>query len=225
MSSDKFLNPNTVIIIFAREPVVGQVKTRLIPALGKQGATELYRQFLDYAIDQHTVSYGRFNSLNLAPVQLCITPESRDGYFYETYGYGRFTCSRQVGNDLGSRMYNALDSALKSYSKAILIGTDCPFLSPDDLQQAVIALDDHDVVFSPASDGGYVLIGVKKRVTTALFNNIDWGTERVMAQTRGFMKANKLSWLELTEKNDIDIQDDLRYLLEHNEFKGFFSEN
>jgi len=221
MSRDKFLYPDTVIIIFAREPVYGQVKTRLIPSLGKQGATELYKRFLDYAISQHTISHRRFNSLNLAPVQLCITPESRDSYFYETYGSGIFTCSRQEGDDLGGRMSNALEVALKSYSKAILIGTDCPFLSPDDLQQAVTALDSHDAVFSPASDGGYVLIGVKKLVT-ALFDNIDWGTERVMAQTREYMKANKLSWQELAEKNDIDIKEDLRYLLEHNEFKSFF---
>jgi len=218
MSPANFLYPDTLIIIFAREPVYGRVKTRLIPALGKQGATELYQRFLDYAIHQHTTNQRGINSLNLSPVNVCITPESRDSFFLEMEGSDRFMCSRQQGDELGSRMYNALEAALQNYSKAILIGTDCPFLTPDDIQQAITALDNHDVVFSPASDGGYVLIGVNKLITE-LFEAIDWGTQRVMAQTRNVMKTHGLSWRELSEKNDIDIKSDLKYLMEHDEFK------
>ena len=125
-------------------------------------------------------------------------------------------------------MYNALALALKHYSKAILIGTDCPFLSHNDLQQAIAALDNNDMVFSPANDGGYVLVGAKTvdslvftKVFKQVFKQIDWGTEKVMAQTRIMLLKHKVSWQELSAKNDIDIEDDLKYLLLHNKFQNF----
>ncbi|MCU7940228.1 MAG: TIGR04282 family arsenosugar biosynthesis glycosyltransferase [gamma proteobacterium symbiont of Bathyaustriella thionipta] len=211
MKSQRFCHSDTLIIIFAREPVIGQVKTRLIPALGKEGATKLYKQLSDYVIN-NVITY------NLSPLSLCITPESCMAYFTKMASSSHFNVSLQTGNDLGARMYNALALALKNYSKAILIGTDCPFLKLDDLQQAISALDKNDMVFSPAKDGGYVLVGAKK-VTPAVFKQIDWGTEQVMAQTRKALLNHNVSWRELSEQHDIDVDSDLKYLMLIHDFK------
>lgn len=225
MSQPHYLHPDTLIIIFAREPVYGQVKTRLIPVLGKSGATELYRQMLAYTIRQHTHGHDWPQATILAPVSLCITPESRASFFHSMEDLPALDCFQQRGDDIGLRMYHAFQVALKNYQKVILIGTDCPFLTSEDVRQAIISLENHDVVLSPASDGGYVLIAAKKPILE-LFQHIDWGTERVMAQTRQVMETLNLSWKELPEKNDIDVKGDLRYLKQHTEFKEYnFEEN
>ena len=200
----QFTYPQSLIVIFAREPVAGQVKTRLIPALGEQGATRLYCRLLDYAIN---------NALNsrLAPVNICITPESNAAYFKQQSYADSVELSVQQGDDLGKRMQHALESALQTYEKVILIGTDCPFLKKSDLQQAISALQMHDMVFSPAADGGYVLVGARQ-TQLPVFNNIDWGTEQVMQQTRTALKTACLSWQELDMQHDIDVAADLKYL-------------
>lgn len=220
MIVQQFSYSDSLIIIFAREPVAGKVKTRLIPALGADGAARLYQQLLDYTLS-NTISAA------LAPVNLCITPESRKDYFNQlmlnhSAAAGSCELTEQQGQDLGIRMYHALTLALKKYSKAILIGTDCPFLSRADLKQAILALDANDMVFSPARDGGYVLVGAKKLVPE-IFNNIEWGSERVMEQSRKALLANGVCWQELSEQYDIDVESDLKYLSQYNEFKEFNS--
>ena len=214
MQSHYFSYPDTLIIIFAREPVIGQVKTRLIPALGKEGATELYRRLLDHTIE-------KVISSDLSPVNLSITPESHLKYFEQMSLFDHFKLTIQHGSNLGMRMYNALLAGLSDYSKVVLIGTDCPFLNADDFQQAIIALDDNDMVFSPAEDGGYVLVGAKK-VLPGVFNFIDWGTDRVMEQSRLALINHQISWLELSEQCDIDVESDLRKLFLLDEFKELF---
>lgn len=204
--------PDTQIIIFAREPVAGQVKTRLIPALGREGAARLYQQLLDYTITQNS-------KRNLAPVQLCITPESRIDFFSRTFNINPADISLQQGEDLGHRMYHSMRMALQCYEKVLLIGTDCPFLSESELQSAISSLDHNDMVFSPASDGGYVLVGAKN-LSRSVFKHIDWGTEKVMQQSRQALLNDGCSWSELAEQNDIDSAEDLKLLAEH----SFFSQ-
>lgn len=215
MTLQTFPYPDTLIIVFAREPLSGQVKTRLIPTLGKDGATELYRRLLDYTVENAIAAA-------LSPVNICITPESGTIYFTQMSCAEQFEISMQTGDDLGARMYNALASGLQQYSKVILIGTDCPFLGKGDFQQAIKSLDANDIVFSPAIDGGYVLIGAKK-VSPDIFANIDWGTDRVMAQSRQALSDNDFCWRELSQQCDIDVKEDLKYLSLHNEFKGLLS--
>lgn len=212
MKKQQFHCSDTLIIIFAREPVPGQVKTRLIPALGETGATLLYKRLLDSIMNTITAS-------GLAAINLCITPESSMNYFAEMCAKNNFELSVQTGNDLGVRMYNALAKALERYAKAVLIGTDCPFLTAADLQQAIIALNNNDLVFSPAKDGGYVLVGASRAIKLP-FQQIDWGTEQVMSQTRRNLLQHNISWQELPEHYDIDTPDDLKQLALHRDFKG-----
>lgn len=226
MSKAQFIHSDTLLIIFAREPVAGQVKTRLIPALGETGSTELYKRLLNYTIEKfiftkHSTEPLR-NTKSLIPVNLCLTPESQINYFQNMDCAESFIISRQVGDDLGARMFNALSAALCNFKKAILIGTDCPFLSVEDIEQAIKALDSNDMVFSPAKDGGYVLVGAKK-ATNVAFKSIQWSTDKVMSQTRESLTQHQLSWFELRSQIDIDVKDDLKYLLQHNEFKDYLS--
>ncbi|WP_198266177.1 TIGR04282 family arsenosugar biosynthesis glycosyltransferase [sulfur-oxidizing endosymbiont of Gigantopelta aegis] len=207
--------PDALIIIFAREPVLGQVKTRLIPALGADRATELYKRLLDYTINNVI-------SASLSPMRLCITPESEQQYFMQMKHAQHFELTVQEGTDLGLRMFNALATALAQYSKVILIGTDCPSIEQSLLQQAIDALEHNDMVFSPASDGGYVLIGAI-RVVKEVFIDIDWGTDKVMQQSRLALAGSDLSWQELSVQHDVDIKADLKYLSLHDEFKDFIA--
>ena len=192
---------DTLIIIFAREPLAGQVKTRLIPALGAEGACHLYKQLLEHTLTTCIESA-------LADIQLCITPESHTAYFNNLSQEKYFQLAIQSGEDLGKRMFNAIVSALKYYKKVLLIGTDCPFINADDLQQAINVLDNYEMVFSPAHDGGYVLVG-GKTIKAEIFSDISWGSDRVMQQTRNCLKNSGLSWYELATQYDIDIAKDL----------------
>ncbi len=204
-------NPDTQIIIFAREPVYGQVKTRLIPVLGKTGATELYSALLDFSVH-------KIHRYKLASLCLCITPESQSQYFSRHYPFDDLLITKQTGKDLGQRMANALEQSLQQFSKAILIGTDCPFLDNTDLQQAIDALDSNDMVFSPAKDGGYVLVGGTGQLNSFAFEGIEWGTERVMQQTRQRLSKLNIHWQELRQQQDIDNKNDLKYLQHGHEF-------
>ena len=211
---NKLQYPDTQIIIFAREPVYGQVKTRLIPALGAARATELYTALLDFTLN-------KIHTYHLAPVCLCITPESSPAFFLQRYPFTELQITKQKGEDLGQRMANALKQSLRHFSRAILIGTDCPFLNQSDLEQAIAALDTHDMVFSPAHDGGYVLVGARCSVADS-FTGIDWGSEQVMRQTRKRLTELNISWQELALQQDIDDENDLKYLQHIHEFSNAF---
>ncbi len=214
LSSKRLQYSDTQIIIFAREPVYGQVKTRLIPALGEAGATELYTALLDFTLN-------KLHSYHLAPVMLCITPESRTEFFLRRYSFTELLITKQKGDDLGQRMVHALKQSLSHFSRALLIGTDCPFFNRSDLEQAIIALDSHEMVFAPAYDGGYVLVGARRFVPDS-FTGIDWGSEQVMEQTRKRLKKLKISWQEIAQQQDIDDENDLKYLQHVHEFSDAF---
>ncbi|MCU7833775.1 MAG: TIGR04282 family arsenosugar biosynthesis glycosyltransferase [gamma proteobacterium symbiont of Taylorina sp.] len=211
--SVKFIYSDVLIIIFAREPQPGKVKTRLIPQLGENAATRLYTSMLEHALT--TVIQSKLSSLDV-----CITLESKADYFLSISLHNEFSISRQAGKDLGERMYHALQTALKQYSRVILIGSDCPFINKEVLQQAIAALETSDMVFSPASDGGYVLVGAKNLIP-AVFEEIHWGSEFVMQQTRKRLSAANISWTELSVQHDIDLIEDLKYLSDLPEFKGW----
>jgi rSAM/selenodomain-associated transferase 1 len=209
VSSPDYLHPDTLIIIFARQPVAGQVKTRLIPFLGVEKATRLYQRLLATTLQlcQQPFSSGEL----LAPMQLNITPESNAAWFTDWDLASGVDIVFQSGQNLGTRMDNALKNALVHFSKAILIGTDCPFLNQDILLQSIKALDDNDMVFVPAHDGGYVLVGAR-RLATGCFDEIQWGTEHVMQQTRIKLQDCGLSWQELAKQHDVDDKNDLKYI-------------
>jgi rSAM/selenodomain-associated transferase 1 len=119
------------------------------------------------------------------------------------------TLWQQQGNDLGERMNHALNTALKHYKRAILIGCDSPSLTTQDLADAISALNDKTTaVFAPAEDGGYVLIGLT-RPQPELFTAMPWGSNQVMTETRTRCQQLGIIYHELAQQWDVDTPDDL----------------
>jgi hypothetical protein len=194
------------LLVFARAPVPGLVKTRLIPALGAEGAAALHRRLLERTLATAcAVAPGR--------VELWCTPDPAAPAFAAAAERWGVVLRRQPPGDLGARMHAALAAALDSGTRALLIGCDCPALTAADLEQAFAALDADDVVLGPAADGGYVLVGAR-RLSPLLFMGIDWGGPRVLRQTRARLVALGWRWHELRTLWDVDRPEDLARLAE-----------
>lgn len=194
--------PNARIIVFAKAPEPGKVKTRLIPALGADGACQLHQQLTRHVLQ--TASSAKF-----CPVELWCAPDCEHAFFKQCRDEFDVSLHTQQGEGLGERMGHALAMALQQSQQVLIIGADCPALTRQDLHQALSALSsDQDAVLSPAEDGGYVLLGLS-RFAPALFTDIDWGTPQVMAQQRLRLKALGWQWQELSQRWDVDRPEDL----------------
>ena len=192
------------VLVFARAPVPGAVKTRLIPALGAEAACRLYRKLLRYTLDMATDSR--------LPVHIWMAASASKTEFEALVGSCQAQLFAQQGADLGERMHHALSRTLSSHPGAVLIGSDCPFLRADDLIRAANLLaEGSDAVLGPALDGGYVLIGVRSS-TPALFSGINWGSPEVLASTRQRLTQLGWCWTELEPRQDIDTPSDLASL-------------
>jgi rSAM/selenodomain-associated transferase 1 len=199
--------PDSVLLIFCKAPIPGQVKTRLQPALSAEQAAQAHRQ-LTY------MTLGRAFQQSLCPVELHCAPDTRHAFFQDCAYRYPLTLKSQHGEDLGERMHYAFDDALGRYQHAVLIGCDCPSLSDNDLRSALMALNQgHDAVIAPADDGGYVMMGLNQ-VQPRLFSDMSWGHNQVMTITRSRAKDIGLNLGELDSQWDVDTyQDWQRYLL------------
>jgi uncharacterized protein len=190
------------LAILAKAPVAGSVKTRLIPALGAAGAAALHARLIE-----HTVATAC--AAAIGPVTLWVTPAAPHPCFTALASRFHFALAAQPGGDLGARMLAACQSAA---GPAIVIGTDCPALTPSHLRQAADVLrDGSDVVIIPAEDGGYVLIGSRKP-QPRLFARMTWSTDQVMTQTRQRLAQGGVTWRELSPLWDVDRPEDLTRL-------------
>ena len=194
------------VLIFARAPVAGSVKTRLIPLLGDHGAAALHRNLVERAL---TVA----RESGVGPVELWCTPTTDDDFFASCRDRFRVTLHRQCEGDLGARMLNALEDALTRSRHVLLTGSDCPSLTAADLRAAASALrDGPDAVFCPAEDGGYVLVGLSQAMP-ALFDAMTWGTATVMEETRQRLRNLGWRWHELPVHWDVDRPQDYQRLV------------
>jgi len=214
--------PHTCLVLFARAPVTGQVKTRLIPALGAEGACALYQSLLQRAL----------GLLQQAPcaAELWVDEQPAHPAFAAFPGEPRL----QQGPDLGARLAHAAADVLQRYRQVLFIGTDCPALDAAYLEEALTALQgdagisqptgldsppiplptpksDRLLVIGPATDGGYVLLGLAG-LEPALFRDIDWGGPQVLQQTLARAASCDLVPHLLPGLPDIDRPEDLRLL-------------
>ena len=191
-----------VILIFAKAPDLGMVKTRLIPLLGSCGAAQFYR-FLLYRL------VLKFVNNKLGDMEIWCAPDSVHPDFQCIQTILGCPLLNQVGNDLGERMSYAIENALQRYRHVILVGTDCPEMSPGYMQQAIICLNQGmDAVLGPAEDGGYVLLGLNK-TAPCLFDGMQWGTGEVLETTRSCFIRLGWKWQELHTLWDVDRPEDL----------------
>jgi len=193
------------ILVFTRAPVPGQTKTRLIPALGEEGAARLHAELIQRTLQKCT-------ALGNAETELWCAPDINHPFFTSCADTYDVTLQKQSGSDLGERMSNALAESLDQSPWTILVGTDCPGLTIDDLKQAATILGNgSDAVLGPATDGGYVLIGLNRPAPT-LFTDMPWGSNRIAELTRDRLRDMGMRWHELPPRNDIDQPEDLIHL-------------
>ena len=195
------------LILFTRYPQSGTTKTRLIPALGAEGAAMLQRQMTEHTLRQ-IEQFASEQLVKTEPIALEIWFTGERAQMQQWLGAERNYQAQGTGN-LGDRMARAFQSAFASgVEKAVIIGSDCPQLDADRLSQAFRSLQTHDLVLGEATDGGYYLIGLRQFVAD-LFVGIDWSTERVLQQTLDIAKRLSLSIALLEPLTDIDRPEDL----------------
>lgn len=196
--------PPTRIVIFAKAPLPGFAKTRLIPALGAQGAADLARRML-----AHTLSKAL--AAGVGAVELCVTPSAADPAWQTLALSDALQWSDQGEGDLGERMARTTQRVLESGESVLLIGTDCPQLSAACLQQAAYALQRTDATLFPTFDGGYALLGLN-RFHPSLFAGIAWSTDTVAFET--LCRLEQLGWSVQDNPmlHDIDEPADLKWL-------------
>jgi rSAM/selenodomain-associated transferase 1 len=186
------------IIIFTKNPVYGQVKTRLAATIGKDKALAIYEQMLGYTAEIT-------NKL----------PANKFLYYSDSIGIGDkwsddlYIKKLQYGSNLGERMENAFHHLFGlGYHRIVIIGTDCPELTSAVISNAFECLSTYDVVIGPARDGGYYLLGMNK-MYTGLFQDISWSTNNVLEETLNTCSGARLSTTMLEELSDIDTEEDL----------------
>jgi rSAM/selenodomain-associated transferase 1 len=193
------------LMVFAKAPIPGQVKTRLIPIIGEEAAAALHEKLVSHCL---TVAL----KASVGPVELWCSPSSRHPFFIHCMKEFRVELHTQPKGDLGRRMAFAFGKTLKKSLSALLIGTDSPSINPDDLKEAVATLAlGLDAVITPAEDGGYVLIGLRQEAPD-LFSGISWGTNTVMEETRLRLRRLKWRWRELPQVWDVDRPEDIERL-------------
>jgi rSAM/selenodomain-associated transferase 1 len=182
------------LIIFVKAPRLGTVKTRLAGKLGKEGAISAYMKLVEQLVN---------NLLGLKAVQVRYAPD--DGFAeIQSWLQPGWTAALQGEGDLGERLHFAFESAFaEGFTKVVIIGSDCPYVTQGDIEQAWEALEKRDVVLGPAQDGGYWLIGLRKN-QPLLFQGIPWSTDQVFAQTLQRAKSQGLSISLLQILEDID---------------------
>lgn len=198
---------NTRIIVFAKAPVAGRVKTRLIPALGAQGAAELARAMLARTL-QTALDAG------CGAVELCSEPHPDDPAWANTALPAGVERSAQGSGDLGQRMARAAHRTLAAGERVLLIGTDCVEMDAALLANAARALDRSEVFMHPTHDGGYALLGLV-RFDPALFAGIAWSTPQVAAQTRERVASLRWRLAEGATLHDVDEPADLAHWPAH----------
>lgn len=197
---------DTVVLVFAKAPIEGEVNTRLIPDIGVQAATRLQHDLLQQRLAMLTTA-------NLCAVTLMCAPDKRHACFVSCEKQYSITLSVQSGADLGERLLNGINSAFEQYKFCIVIGTDAPALDEIMIKQAIDKLHEGDeVVFVPAEDGGYVLVGLGQK-HDYLFQDITWGSAQVMQQSRDTLDRHHVLYQELATCWDVDrLEDYQRYL-------------
>ncbi|MBA2722792.1 MAG: TIGR04282 family arsenosugar biosynthesis glycosyltransferase [Methylibium sp.] len=197
---------STRVLVFAKAPEAGRVKTRLIPVLGAQGAADLARRLLHHAVAEALAA-------RLGPVELCASPALDDAAWRGTAVPSAVVRSDQGEGDLGERMARAAQRALQTDDAVLLIGTDCLALDAPRLRSAAQQLALHGATLHPAHDGGYVLLGLT-RFDATLFNGIAWSTATVAATTRARFATIGWPLHEGETLHDLDEPVDLAHLPE-----------
>lgn len=199
-----------LLIIFAKAPEAGRVKTRLTPFLSPEKAAKLQEAFL--------IDILKMSKALQTPRLIACAPDTRHTFFQRCEKEDGIRLMTQEGEDLGQRMKNAFQQAFdESFERVVIIGCDSPTLPLSYIAEAFERLTEHTVVLGPSLDGGYYLIGAKAPLPE-LFNQMAWGTEIVLNETLKRLNAEKSPYYLLPFWYDIDLPADLSFLEQHLEY-------
>jgi uncharacterized protein len=182
------------IIVFVKNLQLGKVKTRLAATLGSEEALRIYKLLINHTY--HTVSKVSARTF----VFYSTLIEEGDTHLFEK--------RLQSGSDLGVKMKNAFRHMFDSgYERVVIIGSDCPEITPEIIEQAFEILEDKDTVVGPAVDGGYYLLGMRQ-LHEELFEKVEWSTNSVSEKTLKIIRGQGLTYSLLPELRDIDEEQD-----------------
>jgi len=203
---------STALVVFAKAPIPGQVKTRLCPPLTPDEAATLHGSFVLDMLERTKTATTQFK-LPLDRYLACA-PSSTHVFFKIMEERQGVKLIDQVGDDLGGRMTQAFDVLFsRGYHRVVIVGTDVPTLPLDYFKQALAQLETHDLVLGPALDGGYYLIGLRKPAPD-LFADIPWSTDRVLTLTQEKAHGLRLTTATIPPWRDVDTIEDLAALIE-----------
>ena len=205
--------PEAALIIFAKAPIPGQVKTRLCPPLAPDEAATLHGTMVLDTLERsrNLLGFDRF---------LACAPSKQHPFFKAVGARQGVHLLEQVQGDLGHRMHDMFCSLFESgYRSAVVVGTDLPTVHSELLRQALKGLADHDVVLGPSVDGGYYLIGLN-RPMVELFSDIPWSTDQVLPSTLEKAQRLSLSVQLLTQHRDLDTLTDLQFYIQETQGPG-----
>ena len=197
------VNKNScAVIVFARYPERGKVKTRLAKEIGEESALEFYTSCAENTFSE----CKKIKSENI--LLYLFYSGVKDKTLIAKWAGFDFVCLPQAGSDLGERMSNAFSEVFSNgIKKAVIIGTDIPDIDAKLINRACEVLNYADVIIGPSDDGGYYLLGMKKKYDF-LFENINWSTKSVFSETQFRIIKNNLNYFILSELVDIDTKDD-----------------
>jgi rSAM/selenodomain-associated transferase 1 len=199
------MRSDDALILMAKAPLPGLVKTRMRPFLGPRGAADLYSCLLaDIAAEAATL--GRVRRY-----LFYLPPEGRSHFLSDPFS--RFQLREQEGNDLGERMAGAMEEAFAAGARRVaVIGADCPALSAQRIRSAFRELSDRaDAVFGPAADGGFYLVG-RNAAVPSLFPGIEWSTRTVLQSVLSRCRCAGMTYALLPVEADVDTGEDLEAL-------------
>lgn len=185
------------LIVFVKNPILGQVKTRIANTIGNELALKIYQYLMQKTFD------------------VCCDIDCQKYVFYsdfiindDMWSRADFFKSIQVGTNLGKRMAQAFASVISNKPKnCLLIGSDCPYITQEIIMQSFEALRKVDVVIGPAVDGGYYLLGMKN-MHPVLFDNIEWSSSKVLKQTLQHIQNYQLTYALMPLLSDVDTEQD-----------------
>jgi uncharacterized protein len=203
---------DSALVVFAKAPIPGQVKTRLCPPLTPDEAATVHGSFVIDTLERSRTAVAKYR-LSVDRYLACA-PSSTLTFFKIMEERQAVRLLDQEGADLGARMHHIFETLFRrNYRRVVLIGTDVPSLPLERYQQAFDLLTRFDLALGPALDGGYYAIGLKQPAP-ALFEDMPWSTDRVLALTKEKALTLALSIGELAEWRDVDTIDDLNMLID-----------
>lgn len=190
------------IIVFQKNPEPGKVKTRLAATVGNENALRVYNVLVEHThklvAELSTAKYLYFSN-----------------FVDEDQRWNAYQKRVQKGNDLGLRMFNAIQEVkADGHTEIVVIGTDCFDLTVEILEQAFAALTNSDYAIGPAEDGGYYLIGTRSG-DEAVFLGKTWSTEDVYAEAKNSIESIGKTLTELPILSDVDFEEDLKSLRQY----------